>query len=176
MKKMLLVLASVMGLGILVSCTQEPQELIITQKDDYVAYNHMYGGIATVTMNTRSNISSIEFDENDYAYISYQDNAYNTKTNCKNYRLTVPVVYKTTTTIGSTETTTTYHDSFSISFTKIGDDYKFDSSNIIANNSNNNYKAGLEGNPESSNFTIKNIKVSVNGYSVYLDSLSFTRK
>lgn len=182
MKKMLLVLASVMGLGILVSCTQEPQELIITTKPDYVACNYKYGGTATIVKNDLGSIatlSNIEFDSNDYAYISYNDDAQNLKTNCKEYTLKVPVVYETKTTVGNTVTTTTHHSSFTVNFTKIGDDYKFNSGNV---NSNESYKPSLSGNPESSEFTVKNIIVTLtysdysNNIIAYLDSLTFRRK
>ena len=157
MKKMLLLLAGMACLGMFVSCSDEPQEVVVTNLQgevewagkataSSVSYKYAYD-----TTSAASSTASIAEGENDFATWSYTDN---TKGNIKTYRLDVPVKLSST--------NTEYVD---IYITKVNSKYYDGKGEVIE----------VSGSPENDTFTIKEIVVNEGSYTYTFKDLKFTR-
>ncbi|MDE7391356.1 MAG: hypothetical protein K2M90_02685 [Treponemataceae bacterium] len=92
MKKMLLLLAGMACLGMFVSCSDDPQEVVVSFDQGSKGYSYSYYGTATGTVvPNSSSTATVKVDsEKPFAAVSYRDDV-SEQTNVKNYTLVVPV-------------------------------------------------------------------------------------
>ncbi len=156
MKKMLLLLAGLACLGMFVSCSDDPQEVVVTNAKVPVGW----AGKATASSvtykyynytGTTATSYSASIAEDIFATWSYTDN---TKGNMKSYDLIVPVKLSSNN-INYVE----------CDITKINGKYYDTEGEIIE----------VSGSPESDTFTIKEIVVEKGSYTYTFKDLKFTR-
>ena len=159
MKKMLLLLAGMACLGMFVSCSDDPQEIVV----DYAnkQYEYRYYGTVTGSGTVAGSVTSVTFDSLPKSYIRYYNNVDTDKdgvltiseTNVKYYYLRVSV--KAT---GSSSG----YDTAYINIAKIGDEYWCEDEKIT-----------VTGSPKSAEFTLTG---TIDAVSYKFTNLKFTRK
>ncbi|MDE6351420.1 MAG: hypothetical protein K2K67_10505, partial [Treponemataceae bacterium] len=158
-KKMLLLLAGMACLGMFVSCSDDPQEVVIV---DSVDTYFEWAGDATAdsityvkTSSYDTNKYSLSFDTDTYCKLTYSTGSAG---NIKSYNLEIPVIE--TIKYGDDDTRVEENE-IRIYLEKLGNDYYY-----------NGKKLTLTGSPEDKDFTIASVKA--NGYT--FTNLKFTRK
>ena len=157
MKKMLLLLASLACFGMLVSCSDDPQDVYVTNNGEYYEAVGVMTGTATASETDTGTTYAI--DNTRYASVSassYPDAAKVT------YTLTVPYTY--------TYNNTTRKNTTEVTVTKIAGKYYTSSTPVIDNN------LEVDGSLEGS-FTVKT-SVRASGYNstITISNLKFEKK
>ena len=145
MKKMLLLLVGMACLGMFVSCSDDPQEVVVTNMGERIEWAGTVTGSVTATS---SYYDSAAINENALAILSYSDNA---KGNVRSYYLEVPVIYSASS-----------KDTTEIELYKVGNDYY---------DERTGEKLTVTGSLEDNEFTIASVK----GYNFTFTDLKFTR-
>ena len=157
MKKMLLLLASLACFGMLVSCSDDPQDVYVTNTSNYADNT---AGIMTGTMAVTGNNSSYKIDDTRYAFVNCSGHA---DADVVDYYLTVPY------TATSVDGTISYNIE-ELKITKINGKYYYDfDENKTKITDNIEVDGSLEG-----SFTVKGI-IKVDEYTTISD-LKFEKK
>ncbi len=148
MKKMLLLLAGMACLGMFVSCSDDPQEVVVTNSQERVEW------VGTVTGSmTSSYYNSVKVNEDALATLTCYENE---KGNAKSYELEVPYLYR------NSSSGDYYDDEAYLSIKKVGNDYY---------NTRDGKKLEVSGSLDGKEFTIASIERSSNKFT----NLTFTR-
>lgn len=171
--KIRFVLAGMICLGLLASCKNATEEIVVSFDESQNASSYTYAGTAEGSVRYVASSSSSSFkytasiDEDRFARIAYEKSDSSKHTNIQSYTLTVPV--KLTTTYTNMYDDTTRSDTtksvLTISFSKIGADYY-----------NNDEKITVDGSPESNSFTFNDTVLPDADNRYIFSNLTFTRK
>lgn len=162
MKKMLLLLASLACFGMLVSCSDETQDVYVTNNTEY----YDAAGVMTGTMTTSETGTTYAIDNTRYAYVSTRH--YAGESNVVTYTLIIPYTY---TSIGDNTPRKTLTE---VTITKIDGKYYYGGTTgyntnqtfVIANN------LEVDGSLEGS-FTVK---TSIKASGITISDLKFEKK
>lgn len=170
--KIRFVLAGMICLGLLASCKNATEEIVVSFDESQNASSYKYAGTAEGSVRYIVGSSSYydytytaRIEEDGLAYIAYKKSDSSEHTNIQSYTLTVPVILTRKYTSGGTTTLEDSKATLTISFSKIGADYY-----------NNDEKITVDGSPESNSFTFNDTVLpdADNGY--IFSNLTFTRK
>lgn len=172
--KIRFVLAGMICLGLLASCKNATEEIVVSFDESQNASSYTYAGTAEGSVRYIGGSSSYydytytaRIEEDGLARIAYKKSDSSEHTNIQSYTLTVPV--KLTTTYTNMYDDTTRSDTtksvLTISFSKIGADYY-----------NNDEKITVDGSPESNSFTFNDTVLPDADNRYIFSNLTFTRK
>lgn len=166
--KIRFVLAGMICLGLLASCKNATEEIVVSFDESQNASSYKYAGTAAGSVRYIGGSSSYydytytaRIEEDGLARIAYEKSDSSEHTNIQSYTLTVPVIRTKKYTSGGTTTSEDFKASLSISFFKVGADYYCDDEKIT-----------VDGSPESNSFTLKDVALS----DYIFSNLTFTRK
>ena len=203
MKKLVLAMACVLSLALLASCKQAASVQDVNVKNqESTAASIFYGdasftasfvtggtadgttGVVPYIADTSATNKSVAYSNaKRYASIKWEQNTETVDTNVKTYTFELPVVYNPATNATTGTQTQLVYKTLKFNIAKLGDDYYADLTTDASLGDKVTKIEFSDGNPESSEFTIKSLGVpgtDRNGnalpFTVSLSNIKFTRK